>query len=156
MYFWNIKKLKALLIERPLTEKELLPYLIATLLMFTLVPYLPDTFDLNGWDYLEMAIASLAVIVGTVWLYHKNLSDAGTHFLQRYIALGWVVLIRFVAFAIPIFIAMVLLAEYVGLYNVESDATNWFDVVIIGMIELLLYWYFAKHIADVANNAKYK
>lgn len=159
MYFWNIKKLKAQLTERPLIEKEVLPYLIATLLLFTLIPYMPDTLNFNIWDYLEMAIASLAVVIGTVWLYGKNLGNNkdnnGSHFLQRYIALGWVVFVRFVVFAIPVFIAIVFLASHFGIYNLESDATSWIDVLLITIIELLLYWYFGKHIADVARNAKY-
>lgn len=159
MYFWNINKLKAQLIERPLTEKELLPYLIATLLMFTLIPYLPDTLHFNAWDYLEMAIACLAVIIGTLWLYAKNLGsnidNKGSHFLQRYIALGWVVLVRFIVFVIPVIILMAFLASNFALFNTESDATGWIDVMLITMIEVLLYWYFGKHIADVAHNAKY-
>ena len=155
MYFWNIKKLKALLIERPMTEKEVLPYLIATMLLLTLVQYFPNALHFNAWDYLEIVIASIAVIIGTFWLYQKNLGDSGSYFLQRYFALGWVVSIRIVVFVTPVFIALVFLASYFELYNTESDATNWLDITLLTAIEVLLYWYFGRHLAEVAQKATY-
>lgn len=156
MYFWNIKKLKALLIERPMTEKEVLPYLIATMLLLTLVQYFPNALHFNAWDYLEIVIASITVIVGTFWLYRKNFGDKGSHFLQRYFALGWVVTVRFIVFVTPVFIALVFLASNFGLYNAESEATNWVDTALLTVMEVFLYWYFGKHLADVASNASYR
>ena len=155
MYFWNINKLKALLIERPMTEKEVLPYLVATMLLLTLVQYLPNALNLKVLDYLEIVIVSTAVIVGTFWLYNKNRGDSGSHFLQRYFALGWVVMLRFILFVTPVFIGLVFLVSYFGIYNIESDATNWIDVLLISISELILYWYFGRHLAEVARKATY-
>lgn len=138
MYFWNIKKLKALLIERPLTEKEVLPYLIATMLLLTLVQYFPNSEQLNVWNYLDIAVASAAIMVGTFWLYGKNLSKKSSHFLQRYFALGWVVMMRFIIFAIPVVILMAFLSLNFALFYTESDATSWLDVTIMA---LLNYFY---------------
>jgi len=151
MYFWNIKKLKTQLIAGPLTERETLPYLIATVLMYSLVQYFPDALPFNSLDYLEIVIASLGALLGTLWLYYKNMADAGSNFLQRYISLGWVVTIRVIVFALPVALAIVFLADTLGQYNDESGATNWIDIGIAITIELFLYLYFGKHLADVAQ-----
>ncbi len=51
MYFWRIEKLKAAMAARPLSEREVLPYLIASIALSTAVLYLPQTSQ-NVWDTL--------------------------------------------------------------------------------------------------------
>ena len=115
MYFWNIKKLKAQLIERPLTEREALPYVIAASLMY-LLAFEILTYSYSAvsneavpygiLDYISLAFTIAINILGTIWIFKKNKVNSENYFLQRYTALGWVVLIRIMVFFI---LAMILL-----------------------------------------------
>lgn len=153
MYFFNLQKLKTQLISKPHSDKELLPYLIATLLLITLIEYLPKSAVYNQWDYLEIAIVVLFSVFGTLWLYKRNGGDTGSHFLQRYFALGWVALIRVSVFSLPAIIVLLALGAYAGFIQTELDTKSWFDFLIIVFFELFYYWYLGKHLAEVAHHA---
>jgi hypothetical protein len=155
MYFWNIEKLKTQLIEKPLTDKETLPYLIATITLLIAVRYLPQVAQFNNWDYALLILELACVIVGSYWLYLKNKGDAGSHFLQRYFALGWVVAIRVIVFSIPIVVVIVGIITYMNLGEAFGETTNYLDFLFMLILELVIYWYNGKHLADLAAKAKY-
>jgi hypothetical protein len=147
MYFWSIKKLKAQLIERPLIEKEVLPYLIATLLILTLAQYASQPGNFNHWDYLELLLIILINITGTYLLYKKNEGDFGTQFLHRYFVLGWVIMIRVFVFALPVIVLSVFIGRVSGLTSGNDTDTSWLDVLNVSSVEIFYYWYFSKHLA---------
>jgi hypothetical protein len=155
MYFWNIKKLKTQLIEKPLTEKQTLPYLIAMLLSYNLFTYLPQP-DVYSWlNGLEAAISLGSTFFGVIWLFRKNHGGAGSHFVQRYLALGWVALIRFFAFSIPFFIVIGFVAFALDLNTENTNITKWYDTIILIIMTVGYIWYFGKHLAEVAEKATY-
>jgi hypothetical protein len=86
MYFWRIKKLKKSLIEKPLSDREALPYLVVA----------------NG---LSAALAFFSILL---------ISDI----------------------------------------EIGSEFTTWHDVLLIGVLEVTLYWRTGVHIRDVAMRAK--
>ena len=155
MYFWNIKKLKANLIERPMTDKEVLPYLIAILLMFTIAEYSPKPIHYNIKDYLEICIVTIANIFGTYWLYLKNNGNTGSNFLQRYFALGWVAVIRVIVFCLPVVILFFIIGTALQVMTPDTKNTNWHDLIAIILLEIYYFWYFGKHLVDVAQKATY-
>ena len=70
MYFFSLKKLKADLIEKPLTERVSLPYLIGTELAYavaveigTIPPEASYATSYNLWNVADSVISILA----TVW-----------------------------------------------------------------------------------------
>ncbi|MBC7750304.1 MAG: hypothetical protein H7Z73_01090 [Candidatus Saccharibacteria bacterium] len=92
MYFWRIEKLKASMATAQLTEREVLPYLIATMILLTVafgaMRHMPVT---SYWDDINSILNILFAIIGTIYIYHKNNGAAGRNFLQRYIVISWVV-----------------------------------------------------------------
>jgi hypothetical protein len=155
MYFWDIKKLKADLIEKPLTEKQTLPYLIALLFLAGLSAYVPQP-DVYSWlDGLGVAITLGTTFFGIFWLFRKNHGDAGSHFVQRYLAIGWVALIRFFVFSIPFFIALGIITYALDLNTENINTTKWYDTLILIVLTIGYIWYFGKHLAEVAEKATY-
>lgn len=163
MYFFSLKKIKAQLIERPLTEKETLPYVIATALVYTVVIEIlswgASTGDkaivFTALDFINLVFGVLVTIFGTIWLYKKNKGDAGNYFLQRYTALGWVVMTRTSLYLIA---AVILVFMITGITS--NPWSNLFEsgvfyLVISVIFYVFFYWYFGKHIADVAEKAAY-
>ena len=167
MYFWNIKKLKAQIIERPLTEREVLPYIIAHALMYLLLMELISyvysfhevgavTIPFGVWDYLSIVFAIVFTILGSIWLFKKNKVRSENYFLQRYTALGWVVMLR-----TTVIVLLVMLVLFVLTQIIISDYFNQlFDSGISTFFFGLFfyryfYWYFGKHVAEVAQKATY-
>ncbi|HAD47317.1 MAG: hypothetical protein CMF12_08020 [Idiomarina sp.] len=98
MYVFNIDALKQQLREQQFNQAHALFYLLG----LTLLWYLPIGWignGDNGWDYASFW-ASLAIIIGgTVIAYRANGGAQGTQFLERFLALSWVVFWR----VIPVF-----------------------------------------------------
>ena len=167
MYFWNIKKLKALIVERPLTEREALPYIIANALMYLLltelISYLYSFHEVSAvaisygfWDYLSVAFSIVITIMGSIWLFRKNKVQSENYFLQRITALGWVVMLRTTVF--------VLLASIILFFLVQIIASDFFNKIYDSNINVFLfglcfylyfYWYFGKHLTEIAEKATY-
>ena len=167
MYFWNIKKLKAQIIERPLTEREVLPYIIANalvyLLLMELISYLYSFHEVGAvdmpygfWEYLSIAFSIVMTIMGCVWLFRKNKTRSENYFLQRYTALGWVVMLRTTVFVLLASIILFFLAQMVAsdFFNKVFDSN--ISVFLFGLcFYLYFYWYFGKHLTEVAKKATY-
>jgi hypothetical protein len=104
MYFWRIEKLKKEMDARPLTDREALPYLVVFVALSAVASYFPQEAQ-NVWDRLEAVLSLLLSTFGTIYIYYRNGGANGQHFLQRYLAIGWVVTIRLVPILILVFIA---------------------------------------------------
>lgn len=149
MYFWNIECLKEEMATAPLTDRQVLPYLVITLAGLVLGPSGMGT-EWNVWDYACVALSTTLAIFGTIHVYRCNGGEHGRHFLQRYFALGWVVMIRLVVFATPVLVLVVSIMEAMG----ESyEETSWIGFLSGGILECLCYWRLAHHVADVAKRA---
>ena len=147
MYFWHIEELKSNIIAAPLTEREVIPYFLSFLLAYEFVSWIPSSPTANVLDYATNAYGLALTLFGTFHLYHRNGGNAGTNFVQRYLAIGWVTTIRVIAGGIPAFIA---LRTIFSLQN-ESDGFVFGFTVVFGLV---LYQRFGKHIHDVAVNDK--
>ena len=81
MYFWRIGNLKTELAARPLSEREALPYLVASMVVLTAATYIPQA-EYTLWDYLTAAWSISLAAVGTIYIYRENGGARGRHFLQ--------------------------------------------------------------------------
>lgn len=148
MYWWNIKELKATLASGTLSEHARFLYL----LIYSVVGALVSEFPLiaenpNIWDRVSSATVILATISGTTLAYRMNGGKNGHHFLERYLAIGWVFLLRFAAFIIPIMVVAYIFASTIGLVGEFSTA---FDAVLIFVFMVFYYFGLCKHIQGVA------
>jgi hypothetical protein len=152
MYFYDITSLKDRLTTGPLPERESLPYLVVFVTLCSIVMYLPIPPE-NAWDYFEVAFSTFSIVVsiiGTIYLYRANGGEKGRDFIHRYIVLGWVVAVRFISLFIPIAIVLSVTGNYIG---VSSEQTNWFDVLVIVVFEIVFYLYFARHLRELSLKA---
>jgi hypothetical protein len=147
MYFWKIEELKKDLISNKVSQRDLLFYLlldtVLTVGAVEIAGYLPaESFNL--WDYIDSVVGTLITTFGTVWVYKSNGGNLGTRLVERYLAIGWVILVRYMTLLVPIFMLM---------YMLDADnfnETKWWHVLIIETWYLGYFWRFAKHTKDVA------
>ncbi len=159
MYVWNINALKKHLAEQGLSEAHTFYYVLLyvglSALCTELVAYVP-TENPNGWDYLDSTLSVLLPIAGTVYAFLANRGAQGRNFAAKYFSIGFVMLIRFLVYLIPVpFVVF-------GYYAVRSawgaDAagaddlagTNAFEVLVGAALYVAYYLRVAKHIRDTA------
>ena len=148
MYWWNIKELKATLASGTLSEHARFLYLLIYSVVATVVSEFPLIAEKpNMWDRLSSATVILATIFGTTLAYRMNGGKNGHHFLERYLAIGWVFLLRFTAFVMPVMVVFYIVASTTGLVGEASTA---FDAVLIFVFMVFYYSGLCKHIQGVA------
>ena len=146
MYFWRIDRLKARLIAQPLTDREVLPYLLIFMGLTTLVAVFPPP-SMNVWDYAIGLGTVVLTFIGTVYAYRCNNGAQGQHFLQRYFALGWVIVVRLLAVTLPLtFVLFAILST--------PDGTTWHMAVLTAVVGFVFYQRLGHHIRTVANGLR--
>ena len=156
MYFWRIEKLKQEMTERPLSEREALPYLVVFVVLSSAVAYIPQTLH-NIWDGLEAMWSTLLAALGTIYIYRRNGGSKGQHFLQRYFALSWVIAIRMLVILIPLAVlfygSLGVVQAFQETPGADLEGTQWYDFLILAAIEAVLYWRIGHHVGDLARRA---
>ena len=149
MYFWRIEKLKTEMAARPLSEREALPYLVVFVALSSAVAYIPQTTH-NVWDGLGAVWSVLLAALGTIYIYRQNGGGGGQHFLQRYFAVGWVVVVRLIVVLILVAVAFYGTLAAVG---ADTESTHWYDFLFLAVVEAVIYWRIGHHVRDLAQRA---
>jgi hypothetical protein len=147
MYFWRIEKLKRQMAARPLSEREVLPYLVVFVALSAAVGYIPQATR-NVWDGLGAVWSILLAVVGSIYIYRQNGGPGGQHFLQRYFAVGWVVSLRWLVVFIGASVAFYGTLAAVG---ADTDNTHWYDFLFFAVAEAVIYWRIGHHVRDLAS-----
>ena len=156
MYWIRTKKLKKQLRKGRITERQILPYLIAESiciqLTMMLIPFAlmlaveAEQTLFNIYDLASEIIVIAAFIIGIFYIFKKHQPASGSTFLQKYIPLSWVVAIQCLLggmlIAIPIFIN-------IGILSKDPDHLQG----IVGLISAVVfhtvyYKLLGKHIAE--------
>ncbi len=157
MYFWNLHALKAMLKERPLTDREALPYYFVVAFLIQLDAYASTYFESaepsSSLDHLFGAIYAVIVLAGILWAYVRNGGRHGFSFFSRYFAIGWVVGIQLLAAAVAPFIVMLVIFTAFEKYEIiVTDSV--IDIVLnaFGIALEVIYCYLvAKNVGEVAD-----
>jgi len=149
MYFWRIEKLKTQMAARPLTDREALPYLVVYVTLSAIVCCFPLAIS-NVWDALGGAWTAILAVIGTIYIYRQNGGADGQHFLQRYLAIGWVVTLRWLVVIVVCAIPIIVVVEVVG---ATMDATTWYEFFFIGIAETIIYWRIGHHVRDLSQRS---
>lgn len=147
MYFWRIEARKADLAGQPLTDRQVLPYLVLYSVLMSAVSFIPFS-ELNTWNMAGALWSVLLAVVGTIYIYRRNGGEQGLHLLQRYLAIGWVVGIRWTAALLAIAVVYFGVLEAVG---EVPDNTTWPEFVLLAAAQAAWYWRIGHHIAEVAS-----
>lgn len=137
MFFWNIKALRVALAHGTLSERARFGYLLCFVLLTGAVPLLVgDPAAPTVWDTILTGVNIMALVLGTIWAYHRNGGGRGHHFIDRYVSLSWVFSLRFsVMFLLP----AILVYLAVGLLDLAADETDPFDVA-MGLVTNVAYY----------------
>jgi len=152
MYWWNLRAAKRELSAEPLDSRRLLPYLLALLLLETLVVEFaflaPSSQDLGVRQWFLASASVVVTVLGCLYIYRQNGGATGQRFLVRFLVLGWVTGIRITVFAFLGFLGLLLLGEAIPVLTVGVE--NWADVI-FGLFTLIYYLYLGHHLGSLAR-----
>lgn len=147
MHLWRIDKLKAQLALAPLTDREMLPYVVANGALLGLpVAFPPDSP--NSWDTAGGVAGVVLIVLGILWVFRQNGGAAGTDFLQRYTAIGWVICMRLVPIAL---LAGLVLYLKKGAPLEGGFETTAYDFVSGLGLSVVYFQRVGSHVRDVSN-----
>ncbi|MBI1381804.1 MAG: hypothetical protein GC161_12040 [Planctomycetaceae bacterium] len=150
MYFWRIEELKTAMAARPLSDREVAPYLVVAAGLSSVLWWTPET-ELNFWDGADTVLSIAVAVLGTLHVYERNGGAQGQHLLQRYFAIGWVVGIRFLAVVLPLLFGYYFLLF--AAFGVETQQTTWQEFLMFAALQISLYWRFGHHVRDLAQRS---
>ena len=132
MIFWNIEKLLKQLSSQKLTQKELFFYLLGLTLLETIVsnPFLfEDSYLSSVFDWFDWLIFLFCSLISLGFCFISNGGNQGKNFIERYIAIQFVMTIRYSVFII--FAALIVLL--CG-FDFENDRTSFIFSIIFYLI----------------------
>lgn len=159
MYFWRIRKLRHELVIKPLSEKDSVNYLMAFTIFYFVLIFLHALHprDYVSPYYLLFLLSFFTIKIGGIYYcYRTNGGNKGEFFLQRYLALAFVEMMRFILIGLILLIcsvlAMAILAEEKHLYEHHF----WFAVIYLLILIVCYYWRLSEHFRYVSTNRKLK
>ena len=157
MYFWNIEKLKEDIVAERFSEKDRFAYLLIYVVLAAIVMeallYI-EVENSNIWDAVNSIGNIVIAIVGTFFAYEANGAREGKDFLGRYLSIGFVMSIRFLALLVPIMIALIFYYMYAfrGESAVLMMVTTPLESILLLAWLVFLYVRICKHIGDVESS----
>ncbi|MEW5919153.1 MAG: hypothetical protein AB1762_22310 [Gemmatimonadota bacterium] len=155
MYFWRIDPLRDQLAATNLPARDALGYVIGTFSLYALFIELsaytaPE--QVTPWDGLTSLITIAIALIGPILAYRANGGPAGRDFTARFLALGWVLGIRFLAVVGTLLVAFyLLLGLAAGVFGSDPSQQfhSWLAPLQVVVFSLLYYWRLAIHMARV-------
>ncbi|HSJ98554.1 MAG TPA: hypothetical protein VLC53_15880 [Myxococcota bacterium] len=121
MYWWKLQALRDELAARTLSERTRFQYLLLFLFLSAIAIELPPpTNRPTVWDRANSVTSMLVTVLGTWWLFRINGGGEGRRFLERYLSLAWVVLLRFLVFSLPVMALLYLAGELAGIASEKT------------------------------------
>jgi len=152
MYWWNLQAAKRDLSAEPLDSRQLLPYLLAFVILETIVvefSFLAPSSQYLGVRQWFLASATVVVtVLGCSYVYRQNGGAAGQRFLERFLVLGWVAGIRITVFVFLGLLVVLFLSE---LSPVLSEGIENGADIVMGPLVLIYYLYLGYHVGSLAR-----
>ena len=158
MIIWRIGRLVERIGNRPLSSRELLPYLIASALLAALAfiaadwlrPWDRDDFE-AAFDSTTALLAGVISAFGIIACYRANGGPIGIEFLDRLLAIGFVLFVRFVIVTAVTFVVWIYMT---AIFHIQFRP-SFEDLDLIFVAVVALFWFrLREHVSSVARARK--
>lgn len=151
MNFISYKGINDRLVDKNISDREILPYVIVFFMGSFISILTPHSGSTNAYDYIIFIVNILFSIIGTLFLYKKNNGSNGYNFLVKYVILSWILGIRSLIIVVPCYIIYrVIIYKY---YNNTVQSTC--ATLIIHTLYLLIFFNrLGKHFSVLRNKGE--
>ena len=142
MIWFDIKELERGLKNGDLSDKEIFNYLLANLIIFSIVPYTYSNDYTTKWLIaIEIIIAIAVAVIGTKRTFDINCAGDNKDYFKRFLSLSFVIGVRLLVFvfitAIPAVIIVYLVDKNIGANENVEDLFHLLAMAVCG-----LFYYF--------------
>ncbi len=153
MIWFDIGELELRLKNGDLSDKDSFYYLLANLVLFSIVPYIESNDYTNKWLIaLEIAVLIAMTVIGTKRTFDINSAGDNKDYLKRFLSLSFVTGIRLLVLvciaAIPVGTIVYLLDKSIrAIENID----NLFDIAVTVVANLVYYFMLTKSFKRVSQ-----
>lgn len=153
MIWFDIQQLETGLKNRTLSEKQIFYYLLANLILFSVVPYIATNNNQNNWLIaFEILIIITITIIGTKKTFDINSAGDNKDYYERFLSLSFVVGIRFIVLVLVLMIPFYIIEDLVAKnISVNKDLTGLSDILFAVVGEVLYYYMLTKSFKRVSQ-----
>lgn len=147
MYYFNIQKLKEDFRSDDVSEADGFKYFFLQVIIIALIIHVQAILGPSSQDLLSRRLDSFLKLLslgGILHVYRCNGGAMGTQFVQRFIALHWVLVFRFL---IPFMLVLLVL----GKVKEAIPIAYWADPAISFIMLVMLYWRLGVHCREIAE-----
>ena len=143
MIWFEIKELEQGLKNGDLSDKAILNYLLANLIMYSIVPYISSNDYTTKWLIaIEIVVLIAITVIGTKRTFDINCAGDNKDYFKRFLSLSFVTGIRLVVFAfiaaIPVGIILYLVNKSIGENENVKDLFNLTLMAVVGIFYYLM------------------
>ena len=155
MYFWNAKSLANELKDGSLPQSERMKYLLTTVALYAILFEISAMLaePVTALLILQSILIVAMTIVGTLACYEVNRRGDNREFIDRYICIGWVVIIKIMVLALAVYVVYMVIGLAVGgeAFARFLDSTSIVSMMFTTIVSIVYYWRVARHIERIAN-----
>lgn len=142
MIWFDIKELEQGLKNDTLSDKDIFNYLLANLIMYSIVPYVSSNDYTTKWLIaIEILVAVSITVLGTKRTFDINTAGDNKDYFKRFLSLSFVTGIRLLGFvciaAIPVGIIVYLVDKNIG---ANENIKDFFDIALMAVVGILYYF----------------
>jgi hypothetical protein len=142
MIWFDIKELELGLKNGDLSDKDIFNYLLANLIMYSIVPYLSSNDYTTKWLIaIEIVIAIVITVVGTKKTFDINAAGDSKDYFKRFLSLSFVTGIRILVFvciaAIPVGVIVYLVDQSI---SANENIKDFFNLALTAVAGILYYF----------------
>jgi hypothetical protein len=155
LYLWRVEKLKADMVAHPLSERQIIPYVVLDVFLSVIAGRTTQSQSPQGIVDLTVGFCAVLAVVATIYIYRQNGGAAGQHFLQRYLTIGWVVSVRCfpILFLVSIYVRVILRIVGVERPGVQIEEAYWHYFISVALYQVIVWWRISYHVRDLAQRA---
>ena len=142
MIWFDIKELERGLKNGDLSDKDIFNYLLANLIMFSIVPYTYSNDFTTKWLIaIEIIIVIAITVIGTKRTFDINCAADNIDYFKRLLSLSFVTGIRLVVFvfiaAIPVGIIVYFVDKNIG---ANENVKDLFNILLMAVVGVFYYF----------------
>jgi hypothetical protein len=142
MIWFDIKELERGLKNGDLSDKDIFNYLLANLIMYSIVPYLSTNDYTTKWLLaIEIVVTIVITLIGTKRTFDINTAGDSKDYFKRFLSLSFVTGIRLLVFvciaAIPLGVIVYFVDKNI---STNENLKDLFDIALTTVAGLLYYF----------------
>ena len=142
MIWFDIKELERGLKNGELSDKDIFNYLLANLIMYSIVPYLSTNDYTTKWLIaIEIVVALVITVIGTKRTFDINTAGDSKDYFKRFLSLSFVTGIRLLVFAcvaaIPVGVIVYLVDKSI---SANENIKDLFNIALTTVAGILYYF----------------